>query len=128
MSVTVGLLLIKYKGSEEEQPIHWVRLADFENLQRFVASGVEQAQRGDRIQAEIARLRGQGVTDAQLAAAGIDVALFNQMASATSVWPLMSYDIVTRFRTSWLRIKRTHQLDTRRITGLRLVKRQQVSE
>jgi hypothetical protein len=128
MKVTVGVLLITYRGSRDEQPIRWVRLSDFESLQRFVASGTKQAQRGDRIAAEITRLRAQGISDAELLAAGIDVAQFNQMANANTTWPIMSYNVVTRFRTSWLRINRTHQLDTRRITDLRLVQRQQVED
>lgn len=126
--VTVGILLITYMNSSDEQPIRWVRLDDFNNLQRFIASGAEQAEEARRIRAEVARLRSGGVSDAQLRAAGVDMALLDQIASTASTWPILSYNIVTELRWRTLRIARTHQLQTSNITAVRLVQRQQVDD
>ncbi len=128
MKVTVGILLITYKGSRDEQPIRWVRLSDANSLQQFVTSGAEQTERAERIGAEITRLRSVGVTDKQLKAAGIDVDLFNQLSTTRKPWPLTSYNLTTSFGRTGISFHRVHQLEWHKIDRLRLVNRREVHD
>lgn len=128
MQVEVGILLIKYRGANDEQPIRWVHVDDFVNLQRFIASGKEQAAEAARLKAEIERLRALGVTEKELKAAGVDAEKLHQLSTENQLWPIHSYNIVSRRGISWLQINRTHRLDTRRITSVRLVRRQRVDD
>jgi sulfur relay (sulfurtransferase) complex TusBCD TusD component (DsrE family) len=123
----VGTLLITYAGGQDQQPIRWVKLTDFTNLQKWLDIRADHAQHAQFIRAQITALRQRGVTDEQMATSGMDVAQFERMATADGTWSLISYqrqqDPVTG---DYLRINRVHQLQTNTITGIKLVNRQTV--
>lgn len=125
MKVTVGVLLITYQGANDEQPIRWVRLDDFTRLQQFVTNQTSLNADLRRIRAEVARLRTQGVTDAQLRGAGIDL---SRLAPTDATWPLRSYVITTKYGIRFLDFNRTHTLRVNTITSVRLVQQQRVEE
>lgn len=125
MKVTVGVLLITYQGANDEQPIRWVRLDDFTRLQQFVTNQTSLNADLRRIRAEVARLRAQGVTDAQLRGAGIDL---SRLAPTDATLPLRSYVITTKYGIRFLDFNRTHTLRANTITSVRLVQRQRVEE
>ena len=120
----VGVLLIHYKGGGAPQPIQWVRLSDVDNLRNALSSHADQTARAASIRAQITALRSRGVTDAQLAASGIDVQQFEQMATTAQTWPLISYQLLHHPATgAYLRFNRVHQLQTAGIDYVQLVQR-----
>lgn len=128
--VTIGLLLVMYKGGRDEQPIKWVRLDDAVRLQGHLAACASLAKRVAEIQSQINDLREQGLNDAQLKAAGIDTERFKQMATSDDTWVLHSYKIepIAGGRMHMLRINRTHRLQIRSVESVRLVHRQSIED
>lgn len=125
MTVTVGLLLITYRGSRDEQPIRWVRLDDFTNLQRYITNQADMDRDLKHIRQEVKRLRAQGVTDAQFEQAGIDV---SRLEPTSATLPLRSYVITTKYGVRYLDPNRTHTLQLGKIVSIRLTQRQRVHD
>jgi len=122
-----GVLLVTYKGGQDKQPIRWVRLSDFTNLQSRLDGHASQAESARSIRQQVASLRAQGITDAQLAASGVDLRLFEQMAAAHHTWPLISYTLHRHPATGlYLRFGRIHHLELPNITSIELVQQQRV--
>lgn len=120
----VGILMIHYKGGGAPQPIRWVRLSDYNNLRNVLQGHTDQAARAESIRSQIAALRSKGVTDQMLAAHGVDVTQFEQMASTVRAWPLVGYQLLDHPATGpYLRFSRVHQLQTPDIDYVQLVQR-----